>query len=340
MESRAYVGDVACVEAFGRSTLVAGVGTSVHYFSLDAGTNALTRLGSIAAFDADGARVHGARDVDGDLLQRLPEIEGRHEVLRRGKEELAFDRVGAVPAVRAERRGNGEELRDLPGKEDARQKHADQHADGDAAMAPVEKKKKKKKKKKKSVEEDADMAAAAAALETADADAALAPAHPDAGVVETTPPDAVITQPPPAPAPRIDSQESSQPTPDWPRPGQIIECVWTKGSSLSDGDVDRCVVESIRDPVPHKKRKAGVPEHLAYQCYAQLKSLIKLAGDTDQPYETVPESDPRPKHVHLKYKLDLADHGRTWRILPVSKKASQRESVGETFSAMSDLTNN
>ena len=175
----------------------------------------------------------------------------------------------------------------------------------------------------------------AAAPEPAAAAAAAAPA-----VVETTPPDAVITQPPPAPAPQIDSQESCSQTPDWPRPGQIIECVWTKGTSLSDGDVDRCVVESIRDPVPHKKRKAGVPELLAYQCYAQLKSLIKLAGDTDQPYETVPESDPRPKHVHLKYKLDLADHMRTWRILPVSKKASQRESVGETFSAMSDLTNN
>ena len=59
---------------------------------------------------------------------------------------------------------------------------------------------------------------AAAALETADADAALAPAHPDA-VVDTTPPDAVITQPPPAPAPRIEFlEESSQPTPDWPRP--------------------------------------------------------------------------------------------------------------------------
>jgi len=208
----------------------------------------------------------------------------------------------------------------------------------DVAMAPAgEKKKKKKKKKKKSVEEDADMDAAQ--LEPAAAAAAAAPA-----VVETTPPDAVITQPPPAPAPQIDSQEeSSQQTPDWPRPGQIIECVWTKGTSLTDGDVDRCVVDSIRDPVPHKKRKAGVPEHLAYQCYAQLKSLIKLAGDTDQPYETVPESDPRPKHVHLKYKLDLADHGRTWRVLPCSvgkKASSQRESVGETFSAMSDLTNN
>ena len=217
----------------------------------------------------------------------------------------------------------------------------DSGADGDAAMAPAgEKKKKKKKKKKKSA--DAEDVDADAALEPAAADAAMAPAHPDA-VVDTTPPDAVITQPPPAPAPRVDSQEeSSQPTPDWPRPGQIIECVWTKGTALTDGDVDRCVVESIRDPVPHKKRKAGVPEHLAYQCYAQLKSLIKLAGDTDQPYETVPESDPRPKHVHLKYKLDLADHGRTWRILPcsVGKKSSQRESVGETFSAMSDLTNN
>jgi hypothetical protein len=74
-------------------------------------------------------------------------------------------------------------------------------------------------------------------------------------------------------------------------------------------------VDSIREPIPHKKRKASVPEERAYQCYAQLQSLIKLAGNTDAPYETVPESDPRPKHVHLKYKLDLADRGRTWRIL-------------------------
>jgi hypothetical protein len=236
--------------------------------------------------------------------------------------EAALDEDEEAPVV--------EKKKKKKKKHKSESSHDSVEAQDDAAMAPVEKKKKKKKKKKKSADaEDADMAAAA--LETADADAAMAPAHPDA----------VITQPPPPPAPRIDSQEeSSQPTPDWPRPGQIIECVWTKGTALTDGDVDRCVVESIRDPVPHKKRKAGVPEHLAYQCYAQLKSLIKLAGDTDQPYETVPESDPRPKHVHLKYKLDLADHGRTWRILPVSKKASQRESVGETFSAMSDLTNN
>ena len=79
--------------------------------------------------------------------------------------------------------------------------------------------------------------------------------------------------------------------------------------------IDRCVVDSIRDPIPHKKRKASVPEERAYQCYAQLQSLIKLAGDQKDEYETVPESDPRPKHVHLKYKLDLAEKGRTWRIL-------------------------
>ena len=58
-----------------------------------------------------------------------------------------------------------------------------------------------------------------------------------------------------------------------------------------------------------------MPEHLAYQCYAQLKSLIKLAGDQKDEYETVPEADPRPKHCHLKYKLDRAEKGRTWRIL-------------------------
>ncbi len=269
---------------------------------------------------------------DWNLIQQDTAAQAKIEEEQRLERE-AKERLDAEAAL-----DEDEEVPVVEKKKKKKKKHKSESSqssgtDGDAAMAPVEKKKKKKKKKKKSVEEDADMDAAAA-LETADADAA-----PEA-VVETTPPDAVITQPPPAPAPRIDSQESSQPTPDWPRPGQIIECVWTKGSSLSDGDVDRCVVESIRDPVPHKKRKAGVPEHLAYQCYAQLKSLIKLAGDTDQPYETVPESDPRPKHVHLKYKLDLADHGRTWRILPVSKKASQRESVGETFSAMSDLTNN
>jgi len=104
--------------------------------------------------------------------------------------------------------------------------------------------------------------------------------------------------------------------PEWPRPGATVECVWTKGTALTDGDLDRCVVHSIRDAAPHKKRKAGVPEHLAYHCYAELRSLVRLAGDQPQEYEIVPETDPRPKHVHLKYKIDLADHGRTWRVLP------------------------
>ena len=104
----------------------------------------------------------------------------------------------------------------------------------------------------------------------------------------------------------------------WPRPGQVVEVVWTRKTTLENPGkegIDRCVVELIRDPIPDKKSKASVPEVDAYKCYAQLQSLIRLAGDTDQPYETVPESDPRPKHVHLKYKLDLAENGRTWRIL-------------------------
>ena len=212
----------------------------------------------------------------------------------------------------------------------------------DVDMVPVEKKKKKKKKKKPV--EDVDMGVAEAAAE-ASAAAALVKAEPAAGAAdaamekEATPPDAVITQ---TPAPDASVASESSATPDWPRPGAVVECVWTKGTALADGDVDRCVVNSIRDPAPHKKRKAGVPEHLAYHCYAELRSLIKLAGDTDQPYETVPEADPRAKHVHLKYKIDLADHERTWRVLPVSvgKPRKERESAGETFSAMSDLTNN
>ena len=99
VESRAYVGDVACVEAFGRSTLVAGVGTSVHYFSLDAGTNALTRLGSIAAFDADGARVHGARDVDGG---RTCAVWGERRVRVMRREDDGNGNAGGGWRLRAE----------------------------------------------------------------------------------------------------------------------------------------------------------------------------------------------------------------------------------------------
>ena len=69
-------------------------------------------------------------------------------------------------------------------------------------------------------------------------------------------------------------------------------------------------MESIWGLKPQKRRDSG------YQCYAKLQSLIRLAGDTDAPYETVPASDPRPKHVHLKHKLVDAGEGRTWRILP------------------------
>ena len=94
--------------------------------------------------------------------------------------------------------------------------------------------------------------------------------------------------------------------------------VWTKGTTLENPGkegFDLCIVNSIGDPKPHKKRKASVPEDRAYHCYAQLQSLIRLAGDQKDEYEFVLQSDPRPKHVHLKYKLDLAEKGRTWRII-------------------------
>ena len=116
--------------------------------------------------------------------------------------------------------------------------------------------------------------------------------------------------------------------PRWPIPCRKPKTCWSRKTTLEspgEGGVDICVVNSIRDPIPDKKSKASVPEVDAYKCYAQLQSLIRLAGDTDQPYETVPESDPRPKHVHLKYKLNLAEKGRTWRIRVASSAATVSE---------------
>ena len=144
--------------------------------------------------------------------------------------------------------------------------------------------------------------------EAADAQAAAPPPPP----AEAVPARPVAAAPAVA---AVDDADDAE-VPEWPRPGATVECVWTKGTALADGDLDRCVVHSIRDAAPHKKRKAGVPEHLAYHCYAELRSLVRLAGDQPQEYETVEVTDPRPKHVHLKYKIDLADHGRTWRVLP------------------------
>ena len=54
-----------------------------------------------------------AADIDHDALQRLAEVEGRDEVLGRGEEDLALDDVGPLAAVRRQRRGDAEELRDL-----------------------------------------------------------------------------------------------------------------------------------------------------------------------------------------------------------------------------------
>ena len=48
----------------------------------------------------------------------------------------------------------------------------------------------------------------------------------------------------------------------WPRPGQVVEVVWTKKTTLEkpgDGGIDRCVVRSIRDPIPDKKEQSKRP---------------------------------------------------------------------------------
>ena len=142
---------------------------------------------------------------------------------------------------------------------------------------------------------------------------AEAPVEPEALAEPDAPAEAPIPETPVA-AGDSDADDEGP----WPRPGQVVEVVWTKGTTLENPGkegIDLCIVNSIGDPKPHKKRKASVPEDRAYHCYAQLQSLIRLAGDQKDEYEFVLQSDPRPKHVHLKYKLDLAEKGRTWRIL-------------------------
>src|SRR6056297_3231831 len=72
-----------------------------------------------------------AADIDHDAFGGFLEVEGIHEILHRSVEQLTFDVVSAYAAIGADLRANGEKLCDLAGKEDARQEHAHQHADGE-----------------------------------------------------------------------------------------------------------------------------------------------------------------------------------------------------------------
>ena len=95
--------------------------------------------------------------------------------------------------------------------------------------------------------------------------------------------------------------------------GETIEIVWQQGETLeADGVGDRCIVAALRGPFRDKKnnRRSSLP---AYHVYAELRSLVRLAGGQEHAYERVPATDQRPKHVHAKYKLSLHVRGTVWR---------------------------
>ena len=102
----------------------------------------------------------------------------------------------------------------------------------------------------------------------------------------------------------------------FPAEGDTVEIVWQKDTTLGvDGVGDRCIVAALRGPFPDKNnRRSTLP---AYHVYAELRSLVRLAGDQENAFERVDETDRRPKHVHPKYKLSLHARGTVWRRVDV-----------------------
>ena len=105
----------------------------------------------------------------------------------------------------------------------------------------------------------------------------------------------------------------------FPAEGDTVEIIWQKDTTLEvDGAGDRCIVASLRGPFPDKKKKRRSSTSLpAYHVYAELRSLVRLAGDQEHAFERVDETDRRPKHVHPKYKLSLHARGTVWRRVDV-----------------------
>ena len=66
-------------------------------------------------------------------------------------------------------------------------------------------------------------------------------------------------------------------------PGDTVEIIWQKDTTLEvDGAGDRCIVASLRGPFPDKKKKRRSSTSLpAYHVYAELRSLVRLAGDQE-----------------------------------------------------------
>ena len=102
----------------------------------------------------------------------------------------------------------------------------------------------------------------------------------------------------------------------FPAEGDTVEIVWQQGETLeADGVGDRCIVASLHGPFPDRKRRSSTLP--AYHVYAELRSLVRLAGDQEHAFERVDETDRRPKHVHPKYKLSLHARGTVWRRVDV-----------------------
>ena len=117
----------------------------------------------------------------------------------------------------------------------------------------------------------------------------------------------------------------------FPSAGDTVEIIWEKDTTLEvDGAGDRCVVVSLRGPTPDKKKKRRSSTSLpAFHAYAELRSLVRLAGGQAGAYQRVLATDRRPKHVHGKYKLSLHARGTVWRVAATAPTAGGSSSDEE-----------
>lgn len=136
---------------------------------------------------------------------------------------------------------------------------------------------------------------------------------------ETAPATEATAEAAPATAPAFSLAERAPPSPaelasHFPAEGDTVEIIFYKDATLEeDGAGDRCIVASLRGPFPDKKKKRTESSLPAYHVYAELRSLVRLAGDQPGAFKRVDETDRRPKHVHPKYKLSLHARGTVWR---------------------------
>ena len=140
---------------------------------------------------------------------------------------------------------------------------------------------------------------------------------------ETAPATEATTEAAPATAPAFSLAERAPQSPAelasyFPAEGDKVEIIWQKDTTLEvDGVGDRCIVASLRGPFPDKKKRRRTTTLPAYHVYAELRSLVRLAGDQPGAFKRVDEADRRPKHVHPKYKLSLHARGTVWRRVDV-----------------------